>query len=216
LLPQVLLMGATRRSSKLGLTLPILLTLWLSACSSSSPQLPRLSENAVILAFGDSLTFGTGADQQHSYPAVLARLTGRKVINAGVPGEVSDAGLARLPGLLEQYSPELVILCHGGNDILRRHTPEQIASNLEAMARAAKARGIPVMLIGVPERGVFVPSAPFYEEVAKSLDIPLENRILATVLSTASLKADPVHPNADGYRRIAEAVYELLRDSGAM
>src|SRR5512139_901612 len=74
----------------------------LAACNRSSETLHKLPGDAVILAFGDSLTYGTGASPQHDYPSILAKLTTLKVINAGRPGEISGEGVNRLPTLLDQ------------------------------------------------------------------------------------------------------------------
>lgn len=194
-----------------------LLLVLLSACSEPPPRLPHLANNAVILAFGDSLTHGNGATQNESYPAVLQRLSGRRVINAGVPGEQSDAGLARLPGVLNDYHPQLLILCHGGNDMLRNKSLASLQGNLEKMITLSRERGIPVVLLGVPRPAIFgLESAPPYVTVAKEMKLPFEAAILPEVLSENKLKSDRIHPNAAGYRMIAEAVYQLLKKSGAL
>jgi acyl-CoA thioesterase-1 len=186
-----------------------------SGCSQPSKLAP-LPADAVILAFGDSLTYGTGANEDESYPAQLARLTGRRVVREGVPGEVSDAGLARLPAALDEHRPRLLLLCHGGNDFLRRLPREKAAENVRAMIRLAKARGVEVLLIGTPEPGFTLTPAAFYGEIAKEFRIPYEGDVLGKILKDGSLKADQVHPNAKGYLLMAERVAELLRKSGAL
>lgn len=191
------------------------LLLLLSGCGQQ-PKLPPLAAGAVVLAFGDSLTFGTGASEDESYPAQLARLIGRPVVREGVPGEVSATGLARLPAALDEHRPRLLILCHGGNDFLRRLPKEQAAQNLRAMIRLAKARGIEVLLIGTPEPGFTLAAPAFYAEIAKEFRIPYESEVLGKILRDASLKADQIHPNAQGYRLMAGRVAELLRKSGAI
>jgi len=100
-------------------SLAVSLTGSLSSCSDEA-KLPALAADATILAFGDSLTYGTGTSRDNAYPTVLEKLLKRRVINAGIPGEISSKGLNRLPALIEKYRPDLIIICHGGNDILRK------------------------------------------------------------------------------------------------
>jgi lysophospholipase L1-like esterase len=191
------------------------LALLASGCGQSA-KLPPLAADAVLLAFGDSLTYGTGAGENESYPAQLARLTGRRIVREGVPGEVSGAGLARLPAALDAHQPRLLLLCHGGNDFLQRLPREKAAENLRSMIRLAKSRGIDVVLIGTPEPGFTVTPAAFYAEIAKEFRIPYEGEALGKILRDGSLKSDQVHPNAQGYRLLAERVHALLRKAGAV
>ena len=188
----------------------------LAACAAKTPALPRLAPDAVVLAFGDSLTFGTGASEGQSYPAVLEGLIGRKVHGAGVPGEVSAAGLARLPSALDYYQPQLLILCSGGNDFLRKLGKQQAAANIRAMVRVARDRGVAVMLIAVPEPGLFASPPDFYRDIAKELGIPYEGDALAKILRDNELKSDLIHPNAKGYALLAQAVAGVLKQSGAI
>ncbi len=187
----------------------------LAACDDG-PRLAPLPPGGVILAFGDSITHGTGAREGESYPDVLAVLTGRTVVNAGVPGEVTAGGLRRLPGVLEQVRPALVVLCHGGNDILRRHDLAQAAENLKQMIALARAAGAQVVLLGVPRFGLILDTAEFYDAVASEMEVPMEADVLPEVLSDNALKADAVHPNAAGYARLAQAIQIMLRERGAL
>lgn len=190
--------------------------LLLYACGDSAPPLPGLSHDATILAFGDSLTYGTGATREESYPAILEQLIGRKVINAGIPGEVSSQGLQRLPDMLDKYRPQLLILCHGGNDILRKQDLKKMESNIKTMVRLAQDRGIAVILLGVPEFGLFLSSSPVYREIAQSTKVVFIEDLIPEILSDRDLKADAVHPNRNGYRKIAEWIHTLLQDAGSV
>lgn len=192
-----------------------LITLVFLACSKSA-ALPVLTSDATILAFGDSLTAGTGANESESYPAVLSRLTGRKVINAGVPGEVTASGVQRLPELLDREQPAVMMLCHGGNDLLSRQSHQQIADNLRTMIRMAQERGVAVVLIAVPTPDVTLRPPALYEDLAEEFAIPIEQKILPRILSKNSLKSDHIHPNAAGYKLFAEALANLLKKSGAL
>ncbi|MFO8004617.1 arylesterase [Thioalkalivibrio sp.] len=189
----------------------------LGACTPQPETLSPLATDATILAFGDSLTAGTGAATGSSYPTQLAALSGRQVINAGVPGELSSQGLARLPSVLDEHQPHLLILTHGGNDMLRRMDVEQTRNNLSAMIQLARERGMEVLLVAVPAPTVLrLRSEAIYGEIAEAFGIPVENGALARILSRDAMKSDPIHPNADGYRYLAEHIHRLLMETGAL
>ena len=180
------------------------------------PDLPTLSPDAVLLAFGDSLTHGTGAAEQQSYPAHLQRLIDHRVINAGVPGEISAEGLRRLPRLLDEQQPDLLLLCHGGNDLLRKLDRGQLKENLRQMLAIAGQRQIPVVLIAVPQPSLLLDDATLYRELATEWKIPLLDDTLADLLADRRFKSDQIHPNAAGYGRLAAAVAALLHERGAL
>ena len=194
----------------------ILLSAALLAACGKSAQVSPLANDDVVLAFGDSLTFGTGASPGESYPAQLQALIGRKVVNAGVPGEISSDGLQRLPELLEEVKPKLLILCHGGNDFLRKLGEAQVAANVRAMIKLAKDRGISVVLIATPKPGLSISPPDFYAEIAKEFAIPFNDDVLKNVLRDNDLKSDLIHPNAKGYTQIADTLAKLLKKAGAV
>lgn len=194
----------------------LLVLLFLGGCGDGQATLTPLPTDGVILAFGDSLTFGTGAPRDVSYPAVLEELAGRRVIGSGVPGELTSGGLARLPAELDKHEPALLILCHGGNDMLRRIGAKQMADNLRAMIALAHDRGVQVILVGVPKPGLFLSAAEIYGEIAAEAQIPIQAEALADILGDNALKSDAIHPNATGYRRLAEAIASLLQDVGGI
>jgi len=194
----------------------LVLALVVASCGERVPRVLAVGPSEVIVAFGDSLTYGTGAAESESYPVVLGQLIGRKVVKAGVPGEVTAQGLARLEQVIEAHHPALMIVCLGGNDMLRRMDEAQVSRNLREIIRTIKARGIAVVLVGVP-KPVLIASAPaFYGELAQEFGIPYEGKIVTDVMYQPELKADPIHPNAKGYRRMAEALAELLKKAGAI
>lgn len=188
----------------------------LAACGAAQPELAPLAGDATILAFGDSLTYGTGAERDESYPAVLEELTGREVINAGVPGETTAQGLLRLPGTLAMTNPDLVILCLGGNDFLRRQNSSATRDNLAAMLELLRSRGIPVVLLAVPQPKILLRDAPVYAGLAARYEIAMAPDLFSNVLGDKALKADSVHPNARGYRKVANALTDFLRERGAL
>ena len=199
---------------KVTLALSIILIL-LTACSGNA-QLQPLHNNATILAFGDSLTYGTGASSDKAYPAVLERLTKRKVINAGIPGEISANGLRRLPNLLASHRPDLIIICHGGNDILRKLDLSKTQNNIQQMVDLARENNTQVVLIGVPAFSLFLSKIAIYQTLAQHNNVPIDNNSLANILKSNSLKSDYIHPNGNGYQQLAENINLLLKRHGAI
>jgi acyl-CoA thioesterase I len=198
------------------LAFALLLALALAGCGEKVPRLGPVGPNDVIVAFGDSLTYGTGATEAESYPVILGRLINRNVVAAGVPGEMTAGGLTRLESVIEEHRPALMIVCLGGNDMLRKLDDGQIRGNLREIIRTIKAKGISVVLVGVPKPALITSAPVFYEEVAREFGIPYEGKIVTSVLYKPEFKADPIHPNAQGYRKMAEAIAELLKKAGAV
>ncbi len=195
----------------------VVLIFLLTACNRPSETLAKLPDEAVILAFGDSLTFGAGASRQHDYPSMLAGLTAREVINEGVSGEISSDGLKRLPALLDEYRPGLLILIHGGNDMLRKIPSEQTVEHLNKMIAEARNRNIAIVMLGVPQPHLFLlSSADFYRAIGEEQHILTDLDTLPDILGDKRLKSDMVHPNDAGYQRMAEQIFNLLRESGAL
>lgn len=175
-----------------------------------------LKHDALILAFGDSLTYGSGVNPDYSYPSRLALKTSLHVINAGIPGEVSSEGLKRLAGLLEQ-NPDIVIICHGGNDILRKHSHVQLKKNILAMIGLVESSGAQVLLVGVPDFGwLGYRTLSLYEEAAEEAGVMFEADILGTVVSSPALKSDRIHPNEKGYEMMADAFIGVLKSNGVL
>lgn len=173
-----------------------------------------------VLALGDSLTFGTGTSPDNSYPAVLAKLTGWNVANAGVPGDTSAGARSRLPGLMQELAPRLVLVGIGGNDFLRRLSTDETRTNIRALCTQAAAGGTQVLLIAIPELSLVAAATgrlsdhPMYNEIAGDLQLPLHAGAWSKVLGDASLKSDPIHANAQGYEAFARGLAATLKEAG--
>jgi lysophospholipase L1-like esterase len=195
-----------------------------SACSGRRPVRGQpVAAGATVLALGDSLTFGTGAGgEQASYPAVLARLTGWQVVNAGVPGDTTVDTLARTPALLEAHRPSLVLLGIGGNDLLRRVDESVVKANLVRLMDRVRGSGAQVVLIAVPRPSLAakvtgsLSDHPMYGELAEAQRIPLHRQGWADVLSDDRLRSDAIHANAAGYERFARGLAATLRAAGIL
>jgi lysophospholipase L1-like esterase len=136
-------------------------------------------------------------------------------VNAGVSGETTEEGLVRLPRVLSDYSPSLLILLEGGNDILRNKDFSDIERNLAQMIELAQGSGAQVVLIGVPEKSLFSNSAPFYRDLADKYDLVFEPKLIGSLMRSPSIKSDSVHFNKEGYELMARGISDLLAQHGA-
>ena len=185
----------------------------ISSFTKRGTETMQLNKTDTILAFGDSLTYGFGANPNESYPTLLSHYSGLKVINAGVNGDTSEEGLRRLPALLNDASIKVMILFFGGNDVIQKKPLGALKNNLKTMIGMAKEKNIDVLLVSVPAISLFgLSTLDLYEEVAAEENTALLSGMLADILSQPSLKSDQIHPNAKGYQKMAEKIYESLRE----
>ena len=216
--------AATRRSlllTALYLSTALMLPPLLGACGKKNPRLQAVPAGATVLAFGDSVTYGTGAQARQDWPSLLAGMSGWNVVNAGIAGDTAAQGKNRLPELLAIHSPKLLIIEIGGNDFLRQAPPSAVKADVRHMIEQAQAANVQTVLVAVPAPSLLgivaknLSDAPLYAELGKEENIPVIANVFADVLTTEALRADPIHPNAAGYRRMAEGIYAALRGFGA-
>lgn len=200
--------------------LPLLVSVALLVACSEKPQEQALPAGSTVLALGDSLTAGAGVTTTQAWPALLEQKTGWTIVNGGINGNTSADGLKRLPDLLDEYQPVLVLVTLGGNDMLR-HVPEaQTVANLEQILATIKASGAQAVLIATPEPklmgAVFQNLSPpaYYRSIAEAQQVALIEDAIADVLSDPQLKGDQIHPNARGHALLADKIYTQLQTIG--
>jgi acyl-CoA thioesterase I len=185
-----------------------------------APSAPKRSLPKIV-AFGDSLTAGFGLSVEQSYPALLQNRLDREglayeVVNAGVSGDTSAGGLARIDWALEG-DVRVVILELGANDILRGQPVDAMKKNLGEVIERAKARNAQVLLAGMEaptNMGIQYRKAVHdaYQRLAGEHNVPLIPFFLDRVAGIESLnQPDRIHPNAEGTRIVADTVYNLLK-----
>ncbi len=200
----------------------LLFAIFLCAGCHDSARLASLPPGSRVLALGDSITFGSGAAPGEDYPARLAAISGWQVHNAGIPGDTADAAHARIHAAIAQIRPALVIVEIGGNDFLRKRPEAAVKDDLRAIVGAIRQSGSQAVLVAVPRLSLIgavtgrLPDSAIYAELANEEKLPLVEGVLAAILSDPTLKADPIHPNAGGYRKLADGIAEQLRRSGLL
>ncbi|NNC97475.1 MAG: arylesterase [Gammaproteobacteria bacterium] len=181
-----------------------------------------LDERKRILVLGDSLTAGYGIVLEKSWLHLLEQELNSsaenryRLINAGISGDTTGGGLARLPQALEQHKPEVVIVELGGNDGLRGYPVKNIRDNLSKIIATVKATGAKVVLAGIqipPNYGQRYTEtfAAIYPQLAKEQNVPLIPFILDGVaLKEEWMQQDGIHPNEDGQEQIKNNVLSSL------
>jgi acyl-CoA thioesterase I len=198
----------------------ILCFMFLVACGHHTSEQHLIEQGSTVVILGDSLSYGVGAEKGQDYPALLTKLTGWNIVNAGVSGDTSAQGLDRLPALLEAHHPKLLIVELGGNDLLRQAPSSQIESNIKAILSKAKANGVATVLVAIPAVSALraavgsLSDHPVYEKIANDTKTPLIKEVFSEVLSQRNLKFDQIHPNADGYVKVAEGMQAALKEQG--
>ena len=210
--------AARRRLALAALLAPVAT---LAACGRKAPRARAVPPGATVLALGDSLTSGVGASADTAYPAVLQRLTGWAVVNGGISGHTSAQALERLPGLLQQHQPSLVIVSIGGNDFLRRLGTATARDNILRICAETRASGAQVLLVAVPEISLMAAAGrlsdhALYAEIATELKIPLHANGWSGVLAQERLRSDQIHANAAGYEAFTQGLVGTLKDTGLL
>ncbi|HZF07940.1 MAG TPA: GDSL-type esterase/lipase family protein [Thermoanaerobaculia bacterium] len=186
--------------------LSLLFVCLLAACGGPPPNLD--SPGHTIVCLGDSITAGVGAAPEESYPARLAERLGRPVVNAGVSGDTAADGLSRVPDVLAQ-DPWLGDRRAGGQRSLAPGADRGDRDPLRAVVeRLLAAKVVPVL---VEVRGPFGHRyRDLFARLHHDYKAPLVDGVLGDILTDPSLKSDEVHPNAAGYRKLAEGVAEKI------
>lgn len=190
-------------------TLVLLLGCFLFAACRGGEQVVLSGEN--IICFGDSLTYGTGAAPDKSYPSQLSEMIGKQVINAGIPGNTTADALERLETDVLQRSPRIVLITLGGNDMKNGVDKGAAFKNLKEIVEAIQARGALVVVGGVKllfwDRGYEAE----YEKLAEETGVLLIPNVLKGLVGHEDLMSDAIHPNAAGYEIMAERFYKVIK-----
>lgn len=158
-----------------------------------------------IVAFGDSLTYGKGAAREESYPALLQQGLGRRVVNLGRNGETAVGAAARIQEALAGQ-PYMVLIEFGGNDVMRSVPFEQTVAAMERMVDAVQQAGAVAVVVDTGGSSLMGRYSKAYKKLARAKGAVFVPGILDGLWGKRELMSDQVHPNARGYRLVADKV----------
>jgi acyl-CoA thioesterase I len=163
-----------------------------------------------IICFGDSITFGYGVNQGEDYPAILSKMLGSPVINKGIDGDTTTEALGRFKSDVLDRNPMLVIIEFCGNDFLKQIPKETTLGNIKRMAESAQAKGAMVAIVDISAGLFFADYKALYQALAQETDSIFIPSVLGGIITNPSMKSDFLHPNATGYKIVAQRVYRAI------
>jgi lysophospholipase L1-like esterase len=168
------------------------------------------SKGKNIICFGDSITFGYGVNPGEDYPAALAKMIDMPVINAGVDGDTSVEAIKRIDSDVLDRNPLLVIIEFGGNDFLRKIPQEVTVKNTKEMVDRFQASGAMVAIVDISASILLKEYREAFYKIAQEKGAIFISGVLSGIITNPRLKSDFIHPNADGYKVIAQRIYRLI------
>jgi len=169
------------------------------------------SQGKNIICLGDSITFGYGADPGEDYPTALGKMVNLPVINAGIDGDTTVEALQRLEADVLAKEPFLVIVELSGNDFIKKFPKKQTIDNLKEIIQRIQAKGAMVALVDI-SAGMFLSEyRKLLSKVAREEGAMFIPSILGGIITNPSMKSDFLHPNAVGYKLVAQRIYQAIK-----
>lgn len=184
------------------------------ACRGSWDITNERPSGSTVIALGDSLTAGYRVAEGEGWPEKLSAIVGRPILNRGVSGNTTADALARLEADVLSQDPRIVLVCLGGNDMLRRMPADAQFDNLRTIVRRIQEKGALVILIGTEGFKILsnVDYGERYEALARETGAVYVPDLMKGVLTDRTLMLDQIHPNARGYDRIARRIADEAGD----
>jgi len=178
-----------------------------------SKNVEKVIREGPIIFFGNSLTAGVGAGEGEDFPSIIARdLNLTNAVNAGVPGDTTSTALQRLQHDVLNQKPSIVVVELSGNDFLGRHPAEETIDTLDEIVKRIKESGAAVILVHIrfPYNGSSYDTG--FKNISKKYKVEVVWNSSDGIVDNPSLMSDTIHPNAAGYKILAERIEKVLKE----
>jgi len=163
-----------------------------------------------IICFGDSITFGYGVNPGEDYPSALAKMINIPIVNAGVDSDTSTEALERLKSDVLDREPLLVIIEFCGNDFMRKIPKETTINNIKKMVELVQVKGAMVAIVDISAGLFLIDYRAAFHNLARETNSIFVPSVLSGIITNPSMKSDFLHPNATGYKIVAQRVYRAI------